>query len=153
MVFHPKDDGVTHINIYSKGATQLGRDLSNFAAMSFVHPEFGYFRSVEGFWYFLKTGCKHEEFRTTTGFKAKQLGKTLERVECPGFNQHVLEAIRCKLRQNVCLRIALTASTLPFAHYYYYGDIDDPHVIDLPQYDWIVDEITRIRDVCKEYYK
>ena len=29
-MYKPKDDGITHINIYSQGKTQLGRFLSNF---------------------------------------------------------------------------------------------------------------------------
>lgn len=154
MIIRPSEDGITHINIYTKGATKLGKDLSNLAPIGFVHPVFGYFRTVEGFWYWRKTGGVHDALRECSGFEAKKLGKTLERVECLTFNEDVLEAIRCKLRQNVDLRIALTASELPFAHYYFYGDRnDDPKVIHLPQYDWMVDEITRIRKVCKEYYK
>lgn len=153
MSWLPSEDGITHINIYSKGATKLGRDLSNFAPLSFVHPAYGYFRTVEGFWYWNKTGRLHDEFRTMSGWECKEKGKLMEPVDCPTFNQDVLEAIRCKLRQNVDLRKALTESTLPFAHYYYYGIIGNANVIELPQYQWIVDEITRIRAVCKEYYK
>ena len=37
----PKDDGVTHINIYSKGQTELGGLLSNFSRTPFVHPKYG----------------------------------------------------------------------------------------------------------------
>lgn len=38
MQYSPIDDGVTHINVYSKGRTKLGRDLSNFAAIGIIHP-------------------------------------------------------------------------------------------------------------------
>lgn len=30
MTYHPDTDGITHINVYSKGRTELGRRLSNF---------------------------------------------------------------------------------------------------------------------------
>jgi hypothetical protein len=47
----PEEDGVTHINIYSKGKTELGRWLTNFSYSPFNHPEYGKFLSMEGFWY------------------------------------------------------------------------------------------------------
>jgi hypothetical protein len=49
VIYKSKDDGITHINIYSKGKTELGRWLSNFT----YHPietEDGKFDSVEGYW-------------------------------------------------------------------------------------------------------
>lgn len=30
-MINPLEDGITHINVYSKGATELGRLLTNFA--------------------------------------------------------------------------------------------------------------------------
>jgi len=51
-----KMDGVTHINIYSKGKTKLGRLLTNFAHTPFTHAEYGQFASVEGFWYWIRDG-------------------------------------------------------------------------------------------------
>ena len=42
----PKLDGIEHINIYSKGKTELGRLLTNFAQTPFIHPEYGRFESV-----------------------------------------------------------------------------------------------------------
>jgi hypothetical protein len=47
MDIKPSEDGVTHINVYSRGNTELGRLLSNFAHTPFSHPEFGEFASVE----------------------------------------------------------------------------------------------------------
>lgn len=149
----PVEDGVTHINIYSKGVTELGRMLSNFAYSPFRHESFGDFHSVEGFWYWLKTGQKHDQLRTLSGFLAKREGKKFERVDVPNFNEHVKEAIRCKLRQNKVLLNMLVDSTLPFEHYYYYGNASNAKIVELPQYQWIVDEITRIRDICKEFRK
>lgn len=36
---NPEEDGITHINIYSKGSTELGRLLSNFAHRKAVLSE------------------------------------------------------------------------------------------------------------------
>lgn len=147
---NPKDDGITHINIYSKGKTELGRLLSNFADTPFVHPRHGKFKSVEGFWYWLSTGMVHEQLRDLTGYEAKKYGKSMVEdfgiKNNPSFNDEILEAIRCKLRQNRSLLDMLKESTLPLEHYYCYGD----KVIELPQYRWIVDEIERIRQVMKD---
>jgi hypothetical protein len=57
---NPHKDGIDHINIYSRGKTEVGRQLSNFAHTPFTHKDYGYFNSVEGLWYYLITGCKHE---------------------------------------------------------------------------------------------
>lgn len=150
----PAEDGVTHINIYSKGATELGRVLSNFAYTPFQHPVFGEFDSIEGFWYWLKTGQCHDQLRKLSGFLAKREGKKLPVVQIPHFNEHVKEAIRCKLRQNQDIRIELAESALPFEHYCYFGDANNnPKVVELPQHQWAVDEITLIRTLCKEHRK
>lgn len=148
---NPDEDGRTHINIYSRGGTELGRLLSNFAHTPFVHPSYGHFSSVEGFWYWLKTGKQHDSLRHLASFAAKKEGKTFGRVECENFNEEIKEAIRLKLRTHKNLRDMLTASTLPLKHYYYFGAAGKYKVMDLPQYQWIVDEIERIRQICQEH--
>lgn len=149
----PKMDGVTHINIYSKGKTEMGRLLTNFAHTPFTHAEYGQFASVEGFWYWLRNGKSDDHLRTLYGFKAKEYGKQFESVGCSTFQEDVKEAIRCKLRQNKNILQMLVDSSLPLEHYYWYGDIDNPKIYDLPKYRWIVDEIERIRTVCKEVWR
>ena len=150
MKLDPTLDGIDHINIYSKGRTEIGRMLSNFSYSPFTHPRYGYFKSVEGFWYWLKTGKRVEILRNLYGFNAKREGKIHGVVECENFNQEILEAIRCKLRQNRFILEMLVESNLPFEHYYWYGSIDNPKVYNLPEYNWMIDEIDRIRTVCKE---
>ena len=44
-------DGMTHINVYSKGKTEIGRWLSNFAYSPIDLGNEGYFSSIEGYWY------------------------------------------------------------------------------------------------------
>ena len=50
--FNPMQDGITHINIYTQGKTQLGRALSNLFDCEFTVPGYGDFKSLEGFWYY-----------------------------------------------------------------------------------------------------
>jgi hypothetical protein len=69
----PSEDGIGHINVYSKAKTKLGRELSNFSFSPFTHPEDGKFNSIEGYWYWL--GCKQEKLRKVWGYAAKRLGR------------------------------------------------------------------------------
>jgi hypothetical protein len=153
----PKQDSVSHINIYSKGATQLGRMLSNFYHAPFKCGDYGSFESVEGFWYYYFTGCKHERLRELYGIAAKKAGQTLrdDRIDIGGVTdvdkEVILEAIRCKLRQHKHIRDSLKYSELPFEHYYWWGE--PPVVVNLPQYRWIIDEFERLRKILKAVNK
>lgn len=158
--FEPINEGVDHINIYSKSRTVLGRQLSNFQKSPFNHPKDGKFMSVEGYWYWYLTGQDVDDFRQLFGFKAKELGKKiLEERKINkdqmllGFQEDVLEAIRCKLRQNRYILMNLISTDLPLEHYYFYGKIDNCKVHRLEQYNWITEEIERIRKVTQEWYK
>lgn len=152
-IYISSEDGVTHINVYSKGKTELGRLLTNFAETPFVHKDFGNFKSVEGLWYFLKTGQMYEELKEMNGKQAKSFGrKKMPRIKeeiSEEFKENILEGIRSKLRQNKYILKMLIESDLPLSHYYVIGSIVKP----LPEYDWILEEIERIRKVCKKNIK
>lgn len=152
----PKLDGIEHINIYTKGNTELGRMLSNLYDRDFQVPGYGCFKSMEGFWYFYLTGCQFAEFHSLRGFSAKKMGKVVRdfRIDKEGLSDEhkeiILEAIRCKLRQNRDILVLLKESTLPFKHYYYYGPVDSCKVIDLPKFDWMISEFDRLRALLKD---
>lgn len=148
--WHPKEDGITHINIYSKGRTPLGRFLTNFALAPFDHPTDGPFESVEGYWYWLKTGRQHEILRLLHGAEAKTTGKKFDAVEIDGFDDQIKIAIRAKLLAHRGWLSQLIQSELPLTHYYYYGyDSASPKIIDAG-YAWITEYIDSIRQKCKE---
>lgn len=160
MTYKVSEDGITHINCYSKGLTELGRLLTNFAHTPFEHTKYGHFESVEGLWYFLKTGRLYDKFRTLHGHQAKKVGQKLvpkvdaqDKIEIPQeFKEDILEGIRCKLRQNKDILAMMVDTDLPFAHYYYYGDpTQNPPIKTLPEYNWIMDELERIRTVTIEH--
>lgn len=109
---NPENDGIDHINVYSKGQTRLGRFLSNFADTPFDHPEYGRFRTVEGFWYWLMTGL--EELRHLPGWECKELGKRAK-------------IKRTQLEAYPRMKEMLQKNTLPLAHYYVYnGKVIEP---------------------------
>lgn len=118
MQISDKTDGVNHINAYSKGRTELGRMLSNFEHSPFTHSELGEFQSMEGFWYYISTGMKHEELRELFGYEAKQLGSTLSAVYNADFERLIYEGLEAKLTQNEHILDACRENDLPYYHYY-----------------------------------
>ena len=51
--FKPENDGIDHINVFSKSRSKLGRMLSNFAHTPFTLDGVK-FESVESWWYWMK---------------------------------------------------------------------------------------------------
>lgn len=160
MNYLPINDGIDHINIYSKSNNELGRLLSNFANTPFTHPVYGSFQSVEGFWYYYFTECKHEKLKELHGHKAKEYGRLLKNgnvlnrrsITCDD-KEIILEAIRLKLKQNRYILSMLIENKLPLTHYYYYGNIDNPKIYYMSEYSWITDEYERIRNLMNNYIK
>lgn len=118
---NPDEDGDTHINIYTKGKTELGRMLSNLSNIGFTHPTYGEFRSMEGWYYYVATGFKVEDLKHYYGFNAKALGNKFERVPNDDFERHIKCGLMLKILQNERLKEMVKESTLPFTHYYNYG--------------------------------
>ena len=140
--YGPDTDGIDHINVYSKGKTELGRSLSNFAFTPFHVFGWGDFASVEGFWYYITR--KDERLRHLYGYEAKKLGKALPKEtewEESGFRSMIKEAITAKMEYNEEIFRSLRDSTLPLAHYYVYGD----KVVDAG-YGWVIKILEDIRD-------
>lgn len=146
--YTPKEDGLTHINVYSKASSRLGRALSNFSKLSFEHPLHGWFQSVEGYWYYASTGFQHDDLREVSGWQAKQLGRSYPRVmvDEETFRHCIRVALEARFQHHPWLRVELARSSLPLVHYYYWGNIDNPKVV-VPSTQWVIDflEICRVR--------
>lgn len=141
---NPQEDGITHINVYSKGKTELGRFLTNFAHAPFVHPEDGFFKSVEAYWYWLST--KDDSLRETYGFRAKELGRQLggkDWLEDENLKTKIKDAIFLKIFSNKKMLAEFKNSSLPFAHYYVYGGVK---VVEPKEGKWIIDFIEGLRN-------
>lgn len=119
----PKDDGITHINVYSRGKTKVGKLLSNFAPTPFTCED-GKFGSIEAYWYWLSidpSNPKREEIRHLYGYLAKKMGRELRGDTWSGtkdFKKKILFAIRQKLIEHPEILKLLKESTLPLRHYY-----------------------------------
>lgn len=149
IVINPEEDGKTHINVYSKGKTSLGRFLSNFALSPFTCED-GNFNSVEGYWYWLGTNHPdRDQLRKLVGFEAKQVGRVLNAPDWkendPEFKSKILKAINAKILMDTDAKDILKKSTLPFRHYYVYGG----KVVEPKDGIWILEHLEWIRKTLK----
>lgn len=139
-------DGVTYINI--NGETALGQMLAHFYASRFVHPYFGPFNCMEGFWHYIKTKEKDDQLRTLVGADAKKFGAQLTRVYVKDFQAIIEAATYYKIEQNEEMKKLFIESTLPFDYYYLFGA---GKVLIRPKgWKWMIEVITNVRTAMKE---
>lgn len=113
-------DGVTHINCYSKGKTELGRLLTNFARTPFDLDNDGWFASVEAWWYWRES--RDESLRPLSGYQAKTRGRELRHIKIdPPTREELKRVYHAKLSSNPKIKEMLLTCELPFDHYYEYG--------------------------------
>lgn len=144
------EDGITHINVYSKAKTDLGTFLSNFTWSPINIPEHGKFNSIEAYWYWLL--CKDERLRNLYGYDAKSLGERLivwdlfcekdlhNDQNSEEFKNFIKQAITIKINNNPRYKALLAKSVLPLCHYYDFGG----KRIDA-KYEWIIEHIEFLR--------
>lgn len=125
-------DGVTHINVYSKGATKLGVALSNFAHTPIELPDDGRFECIEGYWYWLST--KDDALRRLIGWHAKAYGRKIRAPEqatrSNEFKQAIVRALHAKMQQHPYLKLWIQATELPLLHYYVYSGAAHDHTLE-----------------------
>lgn len=139
------EDGITHINVYSKGKTEVGRFLSNFSYSPIIIDNL-LFNSIEGYWYYIITD--NILMCDKYGQHAKMFGKTLPRInEIDPIK--IKSAIDIKLKNYINRLNELLTSNLPLAHYYVYnGKKKDAG----SEYDWIIEHIEYRRQQLKTKY-
>jgi hypothetical protein len=146
--YKPEEDGITHINIYSKAKTELGRFLSNFAYIpETIMTEDGPFVSIEGYWYWLS--CKDDELRSLHGWTAKAYGREFggsDWCDTEEFKRKICAAITTKILDQPRMLEEFTQSTLPFVHYYQYCS----KVVEPKDGKWIWEHIESLRKMLKK---
>lgn len=147
----PKNDGIDHINVYSKATTELGLFLSNFA-LAPIETIDGSFRSIEGYWYWLGTDHPNRDsLRRMYGFEAKRFGRSLGASDWDDtelFIEKIKKAIKIKILSHERMLPKFIESTLPFKHYYVYGDKSTEgkyKVVEAKQGDWMIDYLEELR--------
>lgn len=118
-----EDDGVSHINVYSKGKTDLGK-----------------FNSIEGYWYWLS--CADEKLRELDGFDAKLYGRA-----AGGEDWIEDDEFKMKIKQAICYKIIahnvidFIKSELTFKHYYVYNN----KIVEPKEGKWITKYLEELR--------
>ena len=150
VTYTPEQEGETHINVYSRSETLLGRITSNFERMHFLVPGMGSFASMEAFYYYVSTGERYDHLRKLSGLIAKREGQKLSAVKRDDFDDEMRLGVRSKYNENKHTfdELFITDSfndhgdILPFVHYYVVGG---GRVI-VPQGNaWLTEEWTAIR--------
>lgn len=174
------EDGVTHINVYSKGRTELGKKLSNFYCFPINMGLDGTFYSIEAYWYYLRIKqvldetlkrdptmiylpsweVHLEELSRLSGYKAKDLGRDLLKQLPPSvhteppeeFKAKIKEAIRVKLETLPGLKEELIATNdLPILHYYWFGyNPENVRIVAPKDVAWITEYIVKLRKEFQE---
>lgn len=123
--FMKATDGVDHINIHSMGKAEIGRLLSHFSHTPFTHPAYGPFYSMEGFYYYLRSGgidVVAGHMRYLSGSRAKRKGTGLKYIANANFEQEIMAANYQKIIQHPEIMKLLIESELPFDNYYAFGE-------------------------------
>lgn len=156
MKVESKNDGIDHINIYSKAKTELGRLLSNFSYSPVDLGEDGKFDSIEGYWYWLLCNHQHKDkLRTAWGAEAKELGRFLNAQDWPTdksewFELKIKRALLKKAESNARIQKLLIETNLPFYHYYVHKN----KVSKVSgATDWFVLAWMKIREYYQELHK
>lgn len=143
VVLDPLQDGITHCNIYSKGNTPLGANLSFFRHAPYQHPQYGYFASLEATYHWIASGKKHDSLRSMAGAAARAVGKGYDKIAIPNFHAEIADAVKFKMAQYPSLSMQLMNCTLPLVHYW----VDDHgNPIYPEQHDWIAEIYDRLRN-------
>ena len=136
-------DGKEFINIYSKGATVLGRMLSHFEKSPFTHPVYGHFNCMEGYWHYVGGNVKDERLHTAEGYIAKKIGSKIKKDYLANFQDLIMEGNRLKIENNPRLKQLFIESKLPFCHYYV---ADNGWVIQPKAQEWLCKGFEKLRN-------
>lgn len=157
MTIEVQLDGLTHINIYSKGRTSLGRALTNMCLFTFEYNSLT-FHSVEQAWHYFKFININEVvakaiMNMDDAYTIKKYAKpynneaTALYVQSQEFRSLIKDVICTRLNSDNDLQLQLRNSHLPFEHYYSFGnDITGYKVVDeSDKYDWLIKIFTEYR--------
>jgi hypothetical protein len=145
-------DGIDHINIWEKASTELGIALSHMADLPFTHETFGKFRSVEGFWHYIRSVTRDDRNRMMAGYKAKKFGDSLESRRVDDFKAIIMDANWQKVKQYAPIVDEIKNSTLPFDVYYLFNNDVNVRIRPASAF-WLIEGFNEIRKCLKENTK
>ncbi len=173
-LYSTEEDGINHINIYSRGKTRLGRELSNFQGCGINMP-YGRFNTIEGLYHYLKImraigvdsrrlediSSDDEYLRfnlarlyCVNGREAKSIGKRL-RTYCLCHGYPIKDTPDDKFDHEIIDAIGKKINSIPGLRtaiadneleYSHYYVSDDGKTIYMPHFGWMVDVVLRAID-------
>ena len=145
-------DGVTHINIYSKGANWLGKFLSHRTLCELNMSE-GRFLCLAAYWYHLT--CKEDSRLNRvhdweTELLATQLSPLPKKQQLPAaeLQAKIKKALDQKLKWSEYWKEEFTESTLPFL--YYHLDAEGNVVDESRKYRWLLNHLEARRTLLQQ---
>lgn len=112
------EDGVSHINIEYRAATELGRILDFSHPTGFIHPTYGHFHSMEGFWTWLRSEDRDDRYRHETGVVLRMSRHNRNTVYIENIKDVMIGAMYEKIVQNEGLLKLFKENTLPYDMYF-----------------------------------
>lgn len=170
-MINPKEDGKTHINVYSKGKTSLGRALT-LMNNNKIFTRHGEFVSFEAYYHFLKfyfayqLDCSTSKFEDPPYFvirdilmyekcqNAKERSYYLKKnglwkdmdfskySRLPEFRERIYAAQLYRLKTNKWYKENFLLNDLPFLHYYIYSG----KVVLATNHQWVAEQLNYIRE-------
>ena len=152
MQINPKLDGKTHINIWAKGSTFIGKFLSPRTLCELNMPE-GRFLCVAAYWYYLTS---KEDRRLNhcydweTELLATQLTPLPKKQQLPAveLQTKIKKAFDQKIKWSEYWKEEFTESTLPFL--YYHIDAEGNVVDESRKYRWLLNHLEARRTLLQQ---
>lgn len=127
VCYKPHEEGLTHINSYSKSNLEVGRLLSNFAEIE-LDSRYGKFSNIEAYWAYLVTGSTGiDEYTSPLQARIIMATETSDQeMQCSSEEFPILirDAIRHKLNANKEFLLNdeyFNNIQLPITHYWVYN--------------------------------
>lgn len=147
-----QQDGVDHINIGLAAFTLLGKQLGEDWPEMFVVGEHGPFNTITGFWHWLRSVDRPNDFRDKTGYdvRNKLVHRFSVRSHVENFKVEIMKAHWAKINTVVGLRDLIAECELPFESYYFYGP--EPRVCAIAELNssWMIPVVNEFRRAIRK---
>ena len=143
-------DGVDHINVSRRSASQLGKALNLDYVRNWEHRVLGPFRSLNSLWFFLRAKERSDQIRSIVGASLRSFVDD----ECGGFGEHlpnfrpmILDSMYLRILDCQEIKAQMIKSVLPFDSY---RENESGIRIRYDSTRWIIDGYEEIRRALKE---
>lgn len=141
-------DGVDHINVSPYAKTEIGQALANEVGIEVRHSVFGVFKSITGFWYYIKSQQRDDRCRKLIGKSLKDFSRGLILSEVKNFRAIILDTVWQKICQHPEIKDELVKTDLPFECYF---EDRNTGLRQRPNYfAWFIEGLNELREAAKE---